>query len=133
MNFVAIRCIDAQKIFVLVGQSIDKDIVFDASLPVTDHRILRVQRLKRRDIIGGDRLQESQGAWPIDHDTAHMTHVEQPGLGPDRLVLIHHPTILDRHFPAGEINELGTGGAMLGDKRGLFHGKQSIVKKSVKS
>ena len=52
-----------------------------------------------------------------------MTDIEEPGLGADGLVLVHHPAVLDGHFPSGEIDELGSGGAMLDDEGGVLHGR----------
>ena len=51
----------------------------------------------------------------IDH-SPHMAHIEEPDLGTDRVVLIYDTAVVDGHFPSGEIDQFGAGGAMLRDE-----------------
>ena len=65
-----------------------------------------------RDVVRGEALHERQGARPGDRELAHVRAVEEPGRGAHRAVFVDQPLVLDGHLPAGEIDDLATGGDM---------------------
>ena len=95
----------------------------DTALVVADHGVLRLQRRERGDVVGRQPLQKRECFPSRDDDPSHMADVEETGLSPNGLVLVHHAGILDRHFPAGKIDQLGTRRDMSFKNRGMFHGK----------
>ena len=121
-QFLTIGSVDAEKIF-MTRDMVDKNIVLDPALVVADHGVLRLQRRERGDVVGRQPLQKRECFPSRDDDPSHMADVEETGLSPNGLVLVHHAGILDRHFPAGKIDQLGTRRDMSFKNRGMFHGK----------
>jgi hypothetical protein len=73
------------------------------------------------DIVGGDSLEEWSGTGSHDPYPAHMTHVEEPDMGTDGMILVHNTAVLDRHLPSSEVDEFSATSAMLCDERSLLH------------
>jgi hypothetical protein len=73
------------------------------------------------DIVCGDSLEESGSAGSGDSHPPHMAYIEEPDMGSDGMILVHDTTVLDGHFPSGEIDEFGAAFAMLLDERSLLH------------
>src|SRR5436309_3144965 len=104
-----------------IGQPIDKNVVLDAAFMIADKGILSRTGRKLHDVVGRHMLEKGHGIPTLDHDPAHVTHIEEAYGRPHRLVLLDHAAVLHRHLPAGEIYQLGVKFAMVLNERRAFH------------
>jgi hypothetical protein len=75
-------------------------------------------------------LEKGKGASSRDSHPPHMAHIEEPDMGTDCMVLIHHTCVVDRHLPAGKVDEFGAACTMLLDEGSLLHQEASKIGKS---
>ena len=65
------------------------------------------------DVVGRETLTGRRGVRAEHLDLAHVAHVEEPGGGADRAMLLHDAAVGDRHLPAAELDELGVEAAVV--------------------
>jgi hypothetical protein len=111
----AVRCVDAEKI--LSGlEAIDEDVVLDAAAFVAHHGILGLPHGELADIVGRSLLKERRRPGTRDQQAPHVAHVEKAGARPHGMVFVQDAGVLDRHFPAGKVDQPGAGRPMLVDQ-----------------
>ena len=104
---VDVRSVDDHQ-HAIVG-SVDEAIVDDRSVLAEYRRVLRLSRLERSDVVGGDVIHEVDRLWSAHDELAHVAHIEQPRLLTHRLVLGGDSgRILNWHLEPGERDDLGT-------------------------
>ena len=70
-----------------------------------DHRVLRPPDGERRRVAHERAGERRARLRPLDEELAHVRQVEQAGGRPDGAVLLDDAGVLDRHQPAGEVDE----------------------------
>jgi hypothetical protein len=63
-------------------------------------------------VVGQQVAQVVAGAGADEVQRAHVRNVEHAGIAPHGVVFLDLGTVMDGHFPAGEIDHLGAGGEM---------------------
>ena len=77
---------------------------------VGDDRVLRLADVECGGVVGEHVLQEGQRVGAADHEAPHVRHVEQPRPAARGQVLADDAAgVLDRHLPAGEVDDLAAG------------------------
>ena len=92
--------------------------------PVTEgrpHQRRPVAHGQLNHVVGRDLLEKGQRVPALDRHPAHVAHVEEADVRPDRPVLFDHATVLDRHLPAGEFHQLAARLLMLREEGGSLH------------
>jgi hypothetical protein len=82
-------------------------------------------------IIGQQVPQELARARPVQVDNAHVRHVEHAGGLAYRVMLVKLRGVLDRHFPAGKIDQPGAKGLVFGVQRGFLEHAVRCHSKSI--
>jgi hypothetical protein len=57
-----------------------------------------------------------------------MADIEEPDMGTNGIVLVHHTCVMDGHFPSREVDEFGTVRTMLLDEGSLLHDGRADVR-----
>jgi hypothetical protein len=60
---------------------------------------------ERRNVVGGDSLEDVEGVWTPKLKLAHVADVEETDSAPDRSMLFENACILHRHLPPAERDE----------------------------
>jgi hypothetical protein len=101
-------------------EEVDDEVVDDAAALVQHAGIQRAAAgLQLVDVVGEEFSQEIARARAADVDRQHVRDVEHAGIVAHDVVLVELRTIMQRHFPAGEIDQLGVGLAVPGVEGGL--------------
>src|SRR5262249_25995432 len=72
---------------------------------VADQAVAGLEVLHGGGVVGPDVLDQRQAVGPGEGEPAHVADVEHAGPGADGGVLVDDGAVLDRHLPAGEIDE----------------------------
>src|SRR5262249_40962239 len=72
---------------------------------VAQDRILSVAGAEPAGVVDGELLAQRLRPRSPQLDLAHVTHVEEPALRPDRTVLVEGAGVRHRHVPAGELDD----------------------------
>jgi hypothetical protein len=105
----------------LVGEAIDDQVVDDAAVGGTHHRVVGAP-VGQAARIGHQRpRQAGRSVRTADPHLAHVREVEEAGPLAHRMVLVNDAAVLDRHLPAGEVDQPATQPAVLLDERRLLH------------
>ena len=95
----------------VVGGAVHEAVVFERAAIVEDARVVHLSDGERSDVVGGDVVDELQCLRAGDEELAHVAHVEQAAAGAHGVVFGGDSGgVLDRHFVAGEGDDLGTQG-----------------------
>ena len=99
--------IDDQEIFLLI-ETVNQNVIHHSTLGIGQERIACCAVLERRNIVGNEVLNGSEGILSTQINLSHVRDVEKAGLFPDRFVLDHDPGgfKLDRQFITGEFHHL---------------------------
>src|SRR3990172_5877717 len=62
---------------------------------------------ERRNVVGGDSLEDVERVWTLKLKLAHVADVEETDSAPDRSMLFEDARILHRHLPSTERDEPG--------------------------
>ena len=89
---------------VLGREAVGHHVVHEAALVVQEARVDRLPVVGLAEVVGDERVGALQRPLAAELDLPHVRDVEQTGGVPHRLVLGHHPGVLDRHVPAGEVD-----------------------------
>ena len=84
---------------------IDVEVVNRAAALVAHERVLALPGLQFADVIGQHAVEEFRRRAAAHHDFAHVRDVEQSGGGAHGVVLLQDAGVMERHFPAAEINQ----------------------------
>ena len=102
----------------VLGEAIDDQVVDDAAVGRTDHRVVGApdgERRRVRDQRAGKRRCRPRA---LDEQLAHVREVEQADPLADRAMLLEDRRVLDRHPPAGELDHPGAeAGVPVGQRR----------------
>src|ERR1700733_6731950 len=114
--------IDTQEIMVACDL-VHQNVVNESAVFVQQAGIMSLTGLQLADGVCGDIAGESVGLRTLDFDFAHVAYVEQARSRSDRSVLFQDAGILERHFPAAEIDHFCAHPAMRGvESSGLESG-----------
>ena len=91
-------------------QTVGEEVVEHAAVLAAKHAVLSAADGDRGDVVGEQPLQQRERAGAAGFDLAHVRDVEDPAGLAHGHVLLAHAGVLDRHLPAGELNELCAGG-----------------------
>ena len=78
------------------------------------------------DVVGEQPLQQRQRLGPRRFDLAHVRDVEDPAGFSHGHVLLQDAPILDRHLPAGELDEPGPGGPVTLEQGGAAQRRRAL-------
>jgi hypothetical protein len=92
---------------VVGGAPVDHHVVHDAARIAADTAVHGLAVGALREVVGEEPLQRLQRPGSAEDHLAHVRYVEEPGAGPHRGVLVEDPRVLDRHVPAGELDDPG--------------------------
>ena len=107
---VGIGGVDHQHIAVFLVH-INIGIIHGAAGGIGDHAVLGTAGLNGCHIAGQDPLHEGQAFRALDDQTSHVGHVEDTALAAGGQMFGDNTgRVLDRHFPAAEINHLSACG-----------------------
>ena len=109
------------------AEAVDDQVVEDPAVRGDDHRVVGAAVGERRRV-GHERVGERLARLrALDEQLAHVRQVEQAGPLPDRPVLLEDPAVLDRHQPAGEVDQPRAERAVRVDERRLERTGASAV------
>ncbi len=89
----------------VVGEAVDDEVVEDPPVGRADHRVVRAPDGEGGRVGDERRRERGPGLRPLDDELAHVRQVEQAGRRADGAVLLEDPAVLDRHQPAGELDD----------------------------
>jgi microsomal dipeptidase-like Zn-dependent dipeptidase len=93
-------------------------VVDEATLVVQQPGVDRLPVGAPAEVVGDQRVGALQRPLPAELDLPHVRDIEHPRGLPHRLVLRHHPAVLDGHVPAGEVDHPAAVGDVPIVKRG---------------
>jgi len=94
--------------------AIDQAVVDDAAVGLADRRVERRVVAEGSHVIGDEVLDGVEGLGAADVDPAHVADVKDPPVAAHGFVLGDDALILDRHLPAGEVDQPAFGGLVTG-------------------
>jgi hypothetical protein len=98
-------------------------VVEDAAVVPADESRPHLAELECRDVVRQQPVEQATGVRSGESQTSHMSDVKQPGASPDGVMLVRDRRVLDRHVPAGEVDEPGAvGGVPIVEDRGVHEG-----------
>ena len=106
-----------------LGQPVGEQVVEHAAVLAAQHAVLGAALGEPPHIIREHALQKLLRLRPARLHLTHVRDVEDTGVPPDGEVLLANARVVDRHLPAGEGHELGTGVDMLRVKRRSAEGR----------
>jgi hypothetical protein len=109
---------DAEPGFV---EEIDDQVVHHAAAFVQHAGVQRLAGgLQLVDVVGHQFLQEVTRAFTLQINRQHVRHIEHAGVAAHDMVFLDLRAVVDGHFPAGEIHQLGVGFTVFVVERCLF-------------
>ncbi len=106
----------------LVGDPIDDQVVDDPAVIGADHAVLRAAHGEPGRVTDQRGGEAGAGAGAADPHLAHVRQIEQSGTFADGPVLVEDALVLDRHLPAGKVDQPAAKRTMALDEGGLQHG-----------
>jgi hypothetical protein len=96
----------------LGAEPVGEEVVEHAAGLVAQHAVLGAALRERVHVVGEQPLEQRRGARAARLDLAHVADVEHARATSHGRVLLADPGVLDRHLPARERDEPGTGGTV---------------------
>jgi hypothetical protein len=122
--------VDAEKI-VILGRAVADDVVHDATLGVTQDRVLCLPEPRQRGISDHQFLTHLQGPRTSDLNLPHMAEVEQSRPGAHGLVFGQDAGVLYGHLPTAELGHARTQDAVSVIERSAFGHTRSFQQSAI--
>ena len=114
------------------GKLVGIEVVNHAAAFVAHQGVLAEAGRQLADVIRQDAIKEARRVRAADSDFAHVGDVEDAGGVADGEMFLDDAGVLDRHFPAAEINQFGAKFLMCGEKcRFLQHISKSLLRYAI--
>ena len=114
------RVYDQKKSF--RSRPVNNQVIDDATALIEEKRVLATADFQFVDIVGQHLIQPGAHARPRRNQLAHMGNIEDAGVLPDGLMLVHDAGVLDRHDPIAKRDHLRAEPHMLIVERSLLQG-----------
>ncbi len=99
--------------------AVDKDVIDNAAIRLSQHGILDIAFLQRGRIIRGEFREHSQGTRPFQIKFTHVTKIKETYCPPDSKVFFNDTSILHWHLKSGKVDHFCT-------KRAVHRGQGSL-------